>query len=397
MKWQECSWYFKKHCKIRFCSVFTLFTHNWYDKSFPYILNIIDFLLVFLNHIKFDKRLEFMYNEEKVIWGVKMSDTNKKRLLSGIQPSGLLHLGNYFGAMKQFTDLQNEYESFVFIANYHAMTTVKDPNVLRANTMEVATIYLSIGLDPKNVCLFKQSDVRHVNDLSWVLSTLTPMGLLERCHSYKDKLAKGIAADHGLFAYPVLMASDILLYKSDIVPVGKDQKQHVEVARDIAIKFNNMYGDILTVPDFRTQETTAIVPGIDGQKMSKSYDNTISPFDDEKTIKKQVMKIVTDATPLEEPKDPDKCNVFALYKLMATPEEIEKMRQNYLGGGYGYGNAKKELLAKILEYFGDIRTKYFDLKKNQDYVAQVLKDGAAKANEIADVTMDEVFKAVGIR
>ncbi|MBQ3922393.1 MAG: tryptophan--tRNA ligase [Spirochaetales bacterium] len=326
-----------------------------------------------------------------------MSDTNKKRLLSGIQPSGLLHLGNYFGAMKQFTDLQNEYESFVFIANYHAMTTVKDPNVLRANTMEVATIYLSIGLDPKKVHLFKQSDVRHVNDLAWVLSTLTPMGLLERCHSYKDKLAKGIAADHGLFAYPVLMASDILIYKSDIVPVGKDQKQHVEVARDIAIKFNNMYGDILTVPDFRTQETTAIVPGIDGQKMSKSYDNTISPFDDEKTIKKQVMKIVTDATPLEEPKDPDKCNVFALYKLMATPEEIEKMRQNYLGGGYGYGNAKKELLAKILEYFGDIRTKYFDLKKNQDYVAQVLKDGAAKANEIADQTMDEVFKAVGIR
>ena len=332
-----------------------------------------------------------------VIWGVKMSDTNKKRLLSGIQPSGLLHLGNYFGAMKQFTDLQNEYESFVFIANYHAMTTVKDPNVLRANTMEVATIYLSIGLDPENVCLFKQSDVRHVNDLSWVLSTLTPMGLLERCHSYKDKLAKGIAADHGLFAYPVLMASDILLYKSDIVPVGKDQKQHVEVARDIAIKFNNMYGDILTVPDFRTQETTAIVPGIDGQKMSKSYDNTISPFDDEKTIKKQVMKIVTDATPLEEPKDPDKCNVFALYKLLATPEEIEKMRQNYLGGGYGYGNAKKELLAKILEYFGDIRAKYFDLKKNQDYVADVLRKGAVKANEIADQTMDEVFKAVGIR
>ena len=329
-----------------------------------------------------------------------MSDTgvnNKKRLLSGIQPSGLLHLGNYYGAMKQFTDLQNEYESFVFIANYHAMTTVKDPDVLRARTMEVATIYLSIGLDPKKVHLFKQSDVRHVNDLAWVLSTLTPMGLLERCHSYKDKLAKGIAADHGLFAYPVLMASDILIYKSDIVPVGKDQKQHVEVARDIAIKFNNMYGDILTVPDFRTQDTTAIVPGIDGQKMSKSYDNTISPFDDEKTIKKQVMKIVTDATPLEEPKDPDKCNVFALYKLLATPEETEKMRQNYLAGGYGYGTAKKELLAKILEYFCDIRTKYFDLKNNQDYVEQVLKEGAIKANEIADQTMDEVFKAVGIR
>ena len=326
-----------------------------------------------------------------------MSDNQKKRLLSGIQPSGLLHLGNYFGAMKQFTDLQNDYESYVFIANYHAMTTIKDPNILRANTMEVATIYLSIGLDPKNVCLFKQSDVRYVNDLAWILSTFTPMGLLERCHSYKEKVAKGIAADHGLFAYPVLMAADILLYKSDVVPVGKDQKQHVEVARDLAIKFNNLYGDILTVPDFRTQDSTAVVPGIDGQKMSKSYDNTISPWDDEKTIKKQVMRIVTDTTPLEEPKDPDKCNVFALYKLLASEAEVAQMRQNYLNGGYGYGNAKKELLAKILEYFADIRTKYFELKKDPGYVESVLREGAIKANELAESTMNEVFKAVGIR
>ncbi len=320
----------------------------------------------------------------------------KLRVLSGIQPSGKLHLGNYFGAMKQFVDLQDENESFIFIANYHAMTTIKDPNFLREMTLEVATCYLAIGLDPNKVALFKQSDITRINDFSWILSTLTPMGLLERCHSYKDKIAKGISPDHGLFAYPVLMAADILIYKSDIVPVGKDQKQHVEVARDIAIKFNNTYGEILKLPDIKIMENTAVVPGIDGQKMSKSYNNTISPFDDEKEIKKQVMRIVTDSTPVDAPKNPDKCNVFSLYKLMATEEEIELMRNKYLNGGFGYGDAKKILFEKILDYFLEIRKRYFEFKRDPSYVLDVLKKGAEKANEIANQTMEEVLKAVGI-
>lgn len=321
---------------------------------------------------------------------------SKLRVLSGIQPSGRLHLGNYFGAMKQFVDLQDDNESFIFIANYHALTTIKNPDFLREMTLEVATCYLAIGLDPNKVALFKQSDIKRINDFSWILSTLTPLGLLERCHSYKDKIGKGISPDHGLFAYPVLMAADILIYKSDIVPVGKDQKQHVEVARDIAIKFNNTYGEILKLPDLKIMENTAVVPGIDGQKMSKSYNNTISPFDDEKEIKKQVMKIVTDSTPVESSKNPDKCNVFALYKLMATKDEIETMRNKYLNGGFGYGDAKKILLERILDYFSEIRKKYFEFKKDQSYVLEVLKKGAEKANEIANKTMDEVFKAVGI-
>ena len=320
----------------------------------------------------------------------------KLRVLSGIQPSGKLHIGNYFGAMKQFVDLQDENESFIFIANYHAMTTIKDPNFLREMTLEVATCYLAIGLDPNKVALFKQSDITRINDFSWILSTLTPMGLLERCHSYKDKIAKGISPDHGLFAYPVLMAADILIYKSDIVPVGKDQKQHVEVARDIAIKFNNTYGEILKLPDIKIMENTAVVPGIDGQKMSKSYNNTISPFDDEKEIKKQVMRIVTDSTPVDAPKNPDKCNVFSLYKLMATEEEIELMRNKYLNGGFGYGDAKKILFEKILDYFLEIRKRYFEFKRDPSYVLDVLKKGAEKANEIANQTMEEVLKAVGI-
>ena len=321
---------------------------------------------------------------------------SKKRILSGIQPSGMLHIGNYFGAMKQYLELQEENESFIFIANYHALTSTKDSEALKQNTLEVALHYLAIGLDPEKTNLFIQSDVPEVCELSWILSTITPMGLLERCHSYKDKIAKGLSPDHGLFAYPVLMASDILIYKSDIVPVGRDQKQHVEVARDVAIKFNNIYGEILTIPDVRIKDDTAIVPGIDGQKMSKSYDNYISLFEDEKTIKKQIMKIVTDSTPLEEPKDPDKCNVYAIYKLFASNDEISEMRKKYLNGGFGYGDAKKELLGKMLDYFGPARTKYQELKNNFDYVKDVLKKGAITAREIAVNTLNEVNEAVGI-
>lgn len=308
----------------------------------------------------------------------------------------MLHIGNYFGAMKQYLELQENNESFIFIANYHALTSTKNKEALKQNTLEVALHYLAIGLDPEKTNLFIQSDVPEVCELSWILSTITPMGLLERCHSYKDKIAKGISPDHGLFAYPVLMASDILIYKSDIVPVGRDQKQHVEVARDIAIKFNNTYGEILTVPEVRIKDDTAIVPGIDGQKMSKSYDNYISLFEDEKTIKKQIMKIVTDSTPLEEPKNPDKCNVFAIYKLFASKNEINEMRKKYENGGFGYGDAKKALLDKMLEYFGPARTKYQELKNNLNYVKDVLKKGADTAREIAVNTLNEVSEAVGI-
>jgi tryptophanyl-tRNA synthetase len=322
---------------------------------------------------------------------------DKKRVLSGIQPSGLLHLGNYFGAMQQYLEMQNEgNECYFFIANYHAMTTVQDPAMLRGNTLDVALKYLAIGLDPEKAILFRQSDIPEVCELTWILSTITPMGLLERCHSFKDKTARGIAASHALFSYPVLMAADILMYKSDIVPVGKDQKQHVEVTRDIAIKFNNTFGEILTVPDIRLQEMTQVVPGIDGQKMSKSYDNIINPFDSEKALKKQVMSIVTDSTPLEEPKDPDTCNVFALYKLFAEESEVATMRNNYVSGGYGYGHAKKELLARIMEHFGEARKRYEELQGDIEYVEKILKDGAEKARDTASGTMKEVLTATGL-
>ncbi len=326
----------------------------------------------------------------------EINNKNKKRILSGIQPSGNIHLGNYFGAMKQYLELQEANESFIFIANYHALTTIKDKEVLKKNTLEIAISYLSIGLDENKVNLFVQSDVPEVCELTWILSSITPMGLLERAHSYKDKLAKGFAPDHGLFAYPVLMASDILIYKSDLVPVGKDQKQHVEIARDIAIKFNNTYGEILKVPDISIKESTAVVPGTDGQKMSKSYNNYISIFEDEKIIKKQVMNIVTDSTPLEQPKDPEKCNVFALYKLIASKDELDLIAEKYRKGGFGYGDAKKALLNKVMEYFGPARKKYNDLKNNIDYVISVLKKGGQFARSEAIKTLKEVKQAVGI-
>ena len=318
------------------------------------------------------------------------------RILSGIQPSGILHLGNYFGAMKQFVDLQDNNESFIFIANYHAMNTIKDPKVLKENTLEVAISYLSVGLDPKKVAIFRQSDIKEVCELTWILGTLTPMGLLERSHSYKDKLAKGFSSDLGLFAYPVLMTSDIIIYQSDIVPVGRDQKQHVEIARDIAIKFNGIYGETFKLPAPKIEDTTAIVPGIDGQKMSKSYNNFISPFWSDSEIKKQVMKIVTDSTPVDAPKDPDKCSVFNIYKLLATKSEIDDIRAKYINGGFGYGDAKKILLAKILDYFAPIRKRYLELKNDLGSVEAVLKDGAERASNIANTTMELVRKNVGV-
>jgi len=319
-----------------------------------------------------------------------------RRVLSGIQPSGDLHIGNYFGAIRQHIALQDENDCFYFVANYHAMTSIKDKEKLEKATFQVALDYLALGLDPNRATLFIQSDVPEVTELAWILSTVTPMGLLERAHSYKDKLAKGVSPNHGLFAYPVLMAADILIYDSEVVPVGKDQKQHLEMARDMAEKFNNIFGDTFLVPEELIMPEVAVVPGIDGQKMSKSYGNTIEIFSDYKTLKQKVMSIVTDSTPLEAPKDPDKSNVYALYKLFATPEEDAEMREKFMRGGYGYGHAKKELLEKIWNYFEPARKRREELLANPEQVQEVLKKGAEKARAKAQEVMRRVRENCGI-
>ncbi len=318
------------------------------------------------------------------------------RILSGIQPSGKLHIGNYFGMMKPAIELQEQGDAYLFIANYHAMTTVQDADTLREMTTDVALDFLACGIDPDKTAFYRQSDIPEVHELAWLLSTVTPMGLLERCHSYKDKIAKGIAASHGLFAYPVLMAADILAVQSNVVPVGRDQKQHVEVTRDLAIRFNNAFGDVFTVPEPSIRESVAVVPGVDGQKMSKSYDNTIEIFKEGKPLKKQVMKIVTDSKELEDPKDPDTCNVFALYKLFATEAERAELAERYRVGGMGYGHAKTELLGKINEYFGPMREKRAELAANMDYVNDVLRQGAEKASALARETLQKARRAVGL-
>ncbi|VGO21444.1 tryptophan--tRNA ligase [Pontiella sulfatireligans] len=318
------------------------------------------------------------------------------RILTGIQPSGKLHIGNYFGAMKPAIELQEQGDAYIFIANYHAMTTVQDPASLRTMTTDVALDFLACGLDPEKTALYRQSDMPEVHELAWLLSTICPMGLLERCHSYKDKTAKGIAAMHGLFAYPVLMAADILAVQSNVVPVGKDQKQHVEVTRDLAIRFNNAFGEVFTVPEPFIRENVAVVPGIDGQKMSKSYDNTIEIFMEGKPLKKRVMKVVTDSKELEDPKDPETCNVFALCKLLSTEEEQAALAERYRAGGMGYGHAKTELLEKINEHFAPMREKRRVLVENMDYVEGVLKKGAEKASVLARETLQKARQAVGL-
>ncbi len=325
-----------------------------------------------------------------------MLNVKKKRVLSGIQPSGVLHIGNYFGAIRQHILLQEENECYYFVANYHAMTTIHDKKTLEENTFMVALDYLALGLDPQKATLFVQSDVPEVTELAWILSTITPMGLLERAHSYKDKIAKGISPNHGLFAYPVLMAADILIYDSELVPVGKDQKQHLEMTRDMAEKFNHIFGETFVIPEEMILPEVAVVPGIDGQKMSKSYNNTIEIFADYKTLKSKVMSIVTDSTPLEAPKDPDKSTIYALYKLFATPEETEEMRRKFLAGGYGYGHAKKELLEKIWTYFEPHRKRREELLKNRDVVYQVLKEGAERARARAQEVMERVRHRTGL-
>ena len=319
------------------------------------------------------------------------------KILSGIQPSGKLHLGNYFGMMRPSLHLQKKGEVYLFIANYHALTSVHDAEKLRQSTLDVALDFLACGLDPERTVFFRQSDVPEVHELSWLLSTVTPMGLLERCHSFKDKTAKGIAANHALFAYPVLMASDILIYQSNIVPVGRDQKQHVEVTRDIATKFNNEFGEVFTIPKPSIQSDVAVISGTDGQKMSKSYGNTIELFASPKDTKNTIMKkIVTDSTPLEAPKDPETCNVFALYKLFANNEQLVEMEANYRGGNYGYGHAKKELLSIFNETFAPFREKREELANNLDYVDEILRKGAEKARATATATLDKARTAAGI-
>jgi tryptophanyl-tRNA synthetase len=325
-----------------------------------------------------------------------MVKIKNKRVLSGIQPSGALHIGNYFGAIRQHIAFQEDNECFFFVANLHALTTILDKAKLEEATFQVALDYLALGLDPNKANLFIQSDIPEVTELAWILSNVTPMGLLERAHSYKDKLSRGIAPNHGLFAYPVLMAADILIYDSDIVPVGRDQKQHLEMTRDMAIKFNNTFGETLVVPDEYIMPEVAVVPGIDGQKMSKSYGNTIEIFCDKKTLKQKVMSIVTDSTPLEAPKDPDKNNVYLIYKLFANPEEDKEMRQKFQAGGYGYGHAKKALLEKIENFFQPARERREKLLADKNYVRDVLKEGAKKARVKAREVMERVRAHSGI-
>ncbi|MDP6529214.1 MAG: tryptophan--tRNA ligase [Gemmatimonadota bacterium] len=319
-----------------------------------------------------------------------------QRVLSGIQPSGSLHLGNYFGAIRQFLRLQEEHTCYFFIASYHAMTTQKDPDRLQERILDIAASYLALGLDPARCVLFDQADVPEHHEFTWYLSCLAPMGLLERAHSYKDKTARGIAPQHALFAYPVLMAADILLYDADLVPVGKDQKQHVEITRDLAIRMNNRCGDLLTVPDPLILEDTAVVPGLDGEKMSKSYDNTIELFLEPKPMKKRIMSVVTDSTPVEDPKDPNRCTVFALYSLFASAEERAELEEAYCRGGMGYGEAKKILLARVEETFAPARERKKEILAHPDDITDILIDGAKRAREVALPVVEKTREAWGL-
>src|SRR5258708_4309014 len=279
------------------------------------------------------------------------------RVLSGIQPTARFHWGNYFGAVRQHIALQDNEQAFYFIADLHALTTIRDAKLLRELSVDAAIDYLALGLDPQKAAVFRQSEVPEVTELAWLLMTMTPMGLLEKCHAYKDKTARGLPTDAGLFTYPVLMAADILLYESDIVPVGVDQVQHIEVARDVAQKFNYHYGDVFVLRAPHVLDATAKVPGTDGEKMSKSYGNTIEMFEPEKTLRKKVMAIKTDSTPVEAPKDPNRCNLFTLYKLFAPPEQQAALAARYRAGGMGYGEAKQALFQAAWDYFAVARAK----------------------------------------
>ncbi len=319
------------------------------------------------------------------------------RVLTGIQPSGDLHIGNYFGSIKQMVEAQEQSQTFAFIANYHAMTSVSEGKKLSSLTMQCATDFLALGIDPNRSVFWVQSDVKEVLELYWALSSFTPMGLLERAHSYKDKTAKGFATNHSLFSYPVLMAADILLFGSEVVPVGKDQIQHVEIARDIAIKFNNQYGDILTIPEFKVQEEVATVPGIDGQKMSKSYGNIVNIFGEEKSQLKTIKKIVTENVAMEEPKEYETCNVYNMAKLFLEGDNLLALQERYKSGGEGHGHFKVYLAEVMWEYFKDFRQKREYFEAHQDEVREILQAGALKAKEAALPTIEKIRSVTGIR
>lgn len=320
------------------------------------------------------------------------------RILSGIQPSGRPHIGNYLGMMEPSIRLQDEGDAFYFMADYHSLTSTHDPDTLRSNVRNLAIDFLACGLDPEKATFWRQSDVPEVTELAWILSCVTPMGLLERCVSYKDKIAQGISASHGLFAYPVLQAADILIFDSNIVPIGKDQKQHIEVTRDIAGKFNDRYGeDLLVVPEPRIREDTATVPGLDGRKMSKSYDNTIELFEEtEKKLRKKIMRIVTDSTAVEDPKNPDESYIVELYQLFASPSEVEEMKDSFRAGGQGYGHYKQQLFEAIRDHFAPMRERREELVQDTAYVDGVLESGAKRAREKAREVIDRVRSAVGM-
>lgn len=319
------------------------------------------------------------------------------RILTGITPSGTLHIGNYFGAMRPAIELQDRGEAFYFIADYHSMTTLTDPVRRRQFTMEIALDWLACGLDPQKAVFWKQSDLPEVCELTWLIGSLTPMGLLERAHSYKDKTAKGISPNFGLFAYPVLMAADILLYDTNLVPVGRDQKQHVEMTRDIAIKFNQTYGETLVVPDAEIRGDVAVVPGLDGQKMSKSYGNTVDIFGDEKALRKKIMGIVMDSrTPAEPKPDAEKNLAIQLLKLVAPADVAAELENRLRAGGLGYGDLKKALFERHWNYFAPYRAKRAELAANPDYVEGVLRDGAQRARVAASAVLQRARKACGI-
>lgn len=318
-------------------------------------------------------------------------------ILSGIQSSGKLHLGNYFGAIRQHIQMQEKGDAFYFIANYHSLTSINDGEEIYKNTIDVALDYLALGLDPEKCTFFAQSDVPQHAELAWILGTFCPVSLMEKGVAYKEKVAQGLNPNIGLFIYPILQAADILMYNSDLVPVGQDQKQNIEICRDLAGKFNHNYdGEYLKLPEPYILDSVAVVPGIDGQKMSKSYGNTIGIFDEGKELKKKVMSIETDSTPLDDPKDPESCNVFALIKLFADEEKQNEIAEKYRAGGYGYGHAKKELLGMIEDYFAEARTKRKKLAQDLDTVRDVLREGGKKARKRSEKVMEPVRKVTGL-
>jgi tryptophanyl-tRNA synthetase len=318
------------------------------------------------------------------------------RVLSGIQPTGRFHWGNYFGAIKQYIELQHEHDGYYFIADLHALTTIRDPSLLRSNVRDAALDLLALGLDPSKATLFVQSHIPEVSELYWILMTGAPLGLLERCVAFKDKEARGIKADAGLFTYPVLMAADILAYDSQCVPVGEDQNQHIEVCRDLARSFNAQYGDTFVMPTARIVKDTAKVPGTDGQKMSKSYDNTLGLFEDAKELRKRIMRISTDSRPMEDPKDPDTDHLYQLYSLFATDEQRQEVRAIYERGGFGYGDIKKRLADAADGFLNPLRARRAELASDDAYVAKALQDGALRARNVAREVLSRVQKACGL-